>query len=562
MKQTNYIFLLIIIFCFTDCNNNKEKNNKSDEDFIEFLNAKTLVNSVERIDSLAKFSDYSVHKTGLLYYEKGRILGELEKDVEAIGSLKQALISFEKENNNEFIAKTNMLLGDSEAFISNNEKAMQHILIALNIFRDIEDKKGEAKALNSLGHIEFQNKNFNKSIAYVKQAADLQLQTNNKEELSASYNNIGYIIEQSGDLKDAAIYYNKAIQLNEEINRLDSNALRNLGYVYLIQNQFAKCDSLYLEALKIEQKTGRLSIQKEIYDVLLENSIKSKSFENSYFYISKKDSINALLVKSENEEKIKLIEDQYNLITKEKELKQAKKNNTKNKLIFTILAGSLLFLGLFIMQRNKNNKLKLEQDKLVLEQKVLRTQMNPHFIFNALTSIQKTIFDDDPIKSTSYLSKFAKLIRQNFEFVNKKEITLSEDLDALKNYIETQQLRFDNKFDYAINVDNSIDTSYIKIPPMLLQPFVENAIEHGLKPKTEKGKLEINITNNEGLFCFKIIDDGIGITKTTNDTNREHAIDIFKKRLSLRKLDEEKLFSIANNKNNKGTTVTFYLNLG
>ena len=425
----------------------------------------------------------------------------------------------------------------------------------------MKTKKEKQKALNSLGHIEFQNEDFNKSIEYVKQAADIQLQANNKEELSASYNNIGFIIEQSGDLKSAAEYYEKAIQLNKEINRLDSNALRNLGYISMMQNQLAKCDSLYLQALKIEEKTGRLSIQKEIYGVLLKTSIKNKSFKSSTLYITKRDSINELLVKAENEEKIKLIQDQYNLITKEKELAQTKKSNNKNKLIFAVIAGSLLFLGLFLIQKNRNSKLKLEQEKLLLEQKVLRMQMNPHFIFNALTSIQKTIFDDDPIKSTSYLSKFAKLIRQNFEFVNKKEILLSEDLDALKNYIETQQVRFDNKFDYVININESINTSYIKIPPMLLQPFVENAIEHGLKPKIEKGNLEINITNEKDLFCFKIIDDGIGINKEDSKTKREHAINIFKKRLSLRKLGEEKRFSIASNKNNKGTIVSFYLNL-
>ena len=114
------------------------------------------------------------------------------------------------------------------------------------------------------------------------------------------------------------------------------------------------------------------------------------------------------------------------------------------------------------IQKNKNGKLKLKQDKLILEQKVLQSQMNPHFIFNALTSIQKTIFDNDPVKSASYISKFATLIRQNFEFVDKKEIFLSEDLDALKNYIETQQLRFDDKFNYSITIDETIDASYIK----------------------------------------------------------------------------------------------------
>jgi LytS/YehU family sensor histidine kinase len=203
----------------------------------------------------------------------------------------------------------------------------------------------------------------------------------------------------------------------------------------------------------------------------------------------------------------------------------------------------------------------LHQEKLVLEQKMLRTQMNPHFVFNALTAIQKTIFDHDPLKSSAYLSRFAKLIRQNFEFVNKKLITLEEDLDALKNYIETQQLRFENKFDYEIHVGEGIETSFVKIPPMLLQPFIENSIEHGIKPKKEKGYLQINITHEGAFTRIEVIDDGVGYHKEKIKDDREHAIDIFLKRLKLRNLGEEKLFSIQALENGSGTKVTILLNL-
>ena len=561
MKQVHYILLIATFLLFINCEKKPSQSHKTDEAFLLYINADTYAKSVKRIDSIAKADILSTHQTGLLYYQKGAALGHLEKDIEAIASLKKALVSFNKEDNKKFIANTNMLIGDSEAFLSKNKKALFHIEKALQIFKDIKDKTGEAKALNSLGHIAFQNNNLEQSINYVKEAANIQLQVNNQEELSASYNNIGFILEQSDSLKTAKQYYQKAIDINKSTNRLNSSPLRNLGYVFFMEKQYKQCDSLYLKALKIEEEAGRLALQKEIYGVLLESAISSENYKNSTKYITKKDSINDLLTNAENVVKIKLIKDQYNLINKEKELSQEKNSNTKNKVLFAILIGLLLFLVLYIFQRNKNSKLKLNQEKLILEQKVLQTQMNPHFIFNALTAIQKTIFDNDPIKSASYLSKFAKLIRQNFEFVSKKEIHLSEDLDALKNYIETQQLRFENKFDYAITVDKNIDASYIKIPPMLLQPFVENAIEHGLKPKPEKGHLEITITKAKELLCFKIIDNGVGLSQNIKNTDREHAIDIFKKRLQLRKLDENKLFSIQSNKNKPGTIVTFYLNL-
>lgn len=533
----------------------------SDSEFINFISTNNYNKSIFRIDSLLKNNTYSTHKSALLYFEKGTILGIIEKDIEAIGSLNKALEFFTKEDNQLYIAKTNMLLSDSNAYIFKNTKAASHVTVALQIFRKLNDKNGEAKALNSLGHIEFQQKNYIKSIQHVKQAAQIQEKLQDTATLSASYNNIGFILEQIKDIENAKEYYKKAIELNNKTNRKNTNALRNLGYVYLLENKTEKSKDMYLKALDIEKQTGVHSIQKEVYDVLLQLSIKDKNFKNSSLYITKRDSLNQLITKIENEEKIKLIEDQYSLITKESELKQQIEINNKNRIIFIIVAGSLFLFGLFLFQRHKNSELKLNQDKLILEQKVLRTQMNPHFIFNALTSIQKSVFDNNPMESATYLSRFAKLIRQNFEFVNKKEIFLSEDLDALKNYIETQQLRFDNKFNYLINIAKDIDPTYTKIPPMLLQPFVENAIEHGLKSKTEKGNLTIDITKKEGLFCFKIIDDGIGIQEENKNKNREHAIDIFKKRLTLRKLGEEKRFKITTNKNTQGTIITFYLNL-
>ena len=166
------------------------------------------------------------------------------------------------------------------------------------------------------------------------------------------------------------------------------------------------------------------------------------------------------------------------------------------------------------------------------------------------------------LKSSTSLSKFAKLIRQNFEFTSKELIGLDEDLDALKNYIETQQMRFEDKFDYQINIGKNIDLSFIKIPPLLLQPFVENSIEHGLKSKKEKGNLIINILEKRGVFDFEIIDDGVGYKKIEKVNDREHATDIFLNRLKLRGMNEEKTFLISPSlENGKGTKITFTLKL-
>ncbi|HEU0125179.1 MAG TPA: histidine kinase, partial [Flavobacterium sp.] len=152
--------------------------------------------------------------------------------------------------------------------------------------------------------------------------------------------------------------------------------------------------------------------------------------------------------------------------------------------------------------------------RLSLERRLLRSQMDPHFIFNALGNIQSMILQKDTIPAVSYLNKFAKLTRQILEQSRKETISLDEEIGTLKNYIELQQLRLNNSFEYEIICDESVEND-ILIPPLLIQPFIENAVEHGLKPKPkeEKGLLKINFTqmnDQKNLICT-IKDNGIGL---------------------------------------------------
>ncbi|WP_324028224.1 tetratricopeptide repeat protein [Maribacter sp. BPC-D8] len=561
MKQLKLFILLIVIVSFASCKKSTEGNALTDSEFLDYISNEKLRPSLQKIDSLIKYEEYSDKRRAILFHEKGRLLGALEKDVEAIGSLNEALYLFEKESNKQYLAKTNMLLGDSYAMLSKQDTATLYTNTAYKYFKEIGDKKGEAHTLNSLGHLSFLVGDFDSSIIHVKKAIDLQTELGNKETLSASYNNLGFILEQTEDFDQAKAYYEKAIALNNEVDRLNTSALRNLGYVYLIQNDAEKCISTYKKALNIEEKTEHYVIQQEIYEVLIEAAVITEDFKSIPTFIRKKDSITQLLTSYESEEKMKMINRKNEQFIEQEILKKELELNKKNKIILGSILSFLLAFGLYVFQKNRNSRLELKQQKLELEQKILRTQMNPHFVFNALTAIQKTFFDEDPIKSSTYLTRFAKLVRQNFDVVNKKQITLEEDLDILKNYIETQQLRFENKFDYEINLTNDIEVSMIKIPPMLLQPFIENSIEHGLKPKNKKGLLQINITEKGKYTHIEIIDNGIGYSKEKVKDNREHAIDIFLKRLKLRDLGEEKKFSIQALENNKGTKVSIFLDL-
>ncbi len=180
-------------------------------------------------------------------------------------------------------------------------------------------------------------------------------------------------------------------------------------------------------------------------------------------------------------------------------------------------SGSGIILLVFqIRIRNIRKKEKAELDKQVeiskVELKALRAQMNPHFVFNSLNSIQHYILNSNSTEAAKYLNKFAKLIRIILNNSEKPMVTVNEDIESLKLYLELEQMRFDGKFDYIVNIDKSIDGDYDEIPPMLMQPYIENAILHGLNPKVDKGCLKIDIFTKNNYIVCRITDDGIGRT--------------------------------------------------
>lgn len=177
------------------------------------------------------------------------------------------------------------------------------------------------------------------------------------------------------------------------------------------------------------------------------------------------------------------------------------------------IMGILGLMGGTLYLNTRRKYLQTEKNKIELEQKLLRFQMNPHFIFNAISSIQNFLFDKRDLKiALQYISQFADLMRQTLEHSRESYISLSKELDALKNYLSLQQLRYQNAFDYEITMEPDIAIEEILIPPLIAQPFVENAIEHGKIYQVDNGKVKIEIKeSNEGI-TFLIQDNGLGLS--------------------------------------------------
>ena len=204
-----------------------------------------------------------------------------------------------------------------------------------------------------------------------------------------------------------------------------------------------------------------------------------------------------------------------------------------------IIFLTLIFLAII---RRKNILIKrreLDHQLITLEQKALQSMMNPHFIFNSLGSIQTYLLEKKSNEAGLYLSQFARLIRQNLNAINAASINLEEEIDRLKNYLDLERLRMENKFDYNIEMDENLEEAEVRIPSMIIQPFVENAIWHGIAALEDKGQINIKFQmKNEKSVTVIIEDNGIGIKRseaysTKQEKHLHLGMEMTRKRLEL-----------------------------
>ncbi|HLO55621.1 MAG TPA: histidine kinase [Saprospiraceae bacterium] len=226
-------------------------------------------------------------------------------------------------------------------------------------------------------------------------------------------------------------------------------------------------------------------------------------------------------------------------------------------MLFTFCVGSLIILLYKWRIRQIKHKYTIQTEISNLQRSALQAQMNPHFIFNCLNSIQNFIMQNEKLEAMDYLNRFANLIRQNLDASTSSTILLSDELDMLKNYIELEQMRFNHAFDYAIHIGDKLDIGSTYIPPLLIQPFVENAILHGVAGIEERGKIQIDISKVHQYLYIHIIDNGRGITDHQKDKmHKSHAMKITSQRLDYINSAKDKLYNINTTSSEKGTHIT------
>ncbi len=328
---------------------------------------------------------------------------------------------------------------------------------------------------------------------------------NNYQVLSDIFNKMGkydsafYYLKLYTVSKDSLLKKQLYIKLNDY--KKAAEEAKRIGQINLLQKDYLiKEQELQQQTLLKEQNEAELSILDK------SNEIKDQKIKEQTLL---KEQQQAQLTLSDKENKLK-----------DQRLKQ--QATIRNAL----LGGLLLFilLGVFVYRnlslKRKNEKLAVKKGQAELQQKVselemqaLRAQMNPHFIFNCLNSINRFIFKNETREASDYLTRFSRLIRMVLLHSQKKLVPLEDELEMLKLYLDMERLRFKNAFDYHITTTNAIENSSVFIPPLLLQPFCENAIWHGLMHKEGAGHLNIELNEDKGVLNCIITDDGVGREK-------------------------------------------------
>jgi two-component sensor histidine kinase len=209
------------------------------------------------------------------------------------------------------------------------------------------------------------------------------------------------------------------------------------------------------------------------------------------------------------------------------------------KTLMILPGGGLLFLIFYVVKQREKRNSGIRERMIELRIQALRVKMNPHFIFNTINSIQYFLSSNEKERALSYLSKFARLMRLTLEFSDKTIISISEEIESLRLYLELEKLRFEDKFEYEINVDPAINMPGMMIPNLLIQPYVENAVRHGIQNSNQNGKVSVKLQKEKDQINYTIEDNGIGIKhslelKHESDLkDRPHGMDITLDRIRL-----------------------------
>lgn len=462
-----------------------------------------------------------------------RTLGDMKKAIEL--NL-QALKIFENANNQIGIERTCFAIGKIFHEQKEYEKAIYYFTKALEINIKEDNQEKITKLYVSISQTHLDNKEFNKAYHNLKKALDIDIKNNQERNLVADYRTLGAYYTKISKTDSAIICLNKSLFYSKKSELLSGTAMINIDLANAYKDKKDKSNQKKNAemALKIAQKIDLLSITYQAAEILAEIYKDEKNYRKYSDMLEivlnhknklYNDETKNIAIKKEfeftNQKKEAAIKEleQKNQITA---LQSKQKSTILYSFIGLVIAITLLSYFLFTRYKTKKQnellKTKLEDAELLLiekqkasesEIKAIKSQMNPHFFYNALNSIQGYIYSGDKENAAKSLGLFSDLSRSILESSRNTEISLHDEVELIENYLKLETMRLP-KIKYNIHASEKINLHDIYIPAMILQPLVENAIKHGLANKQGEGLINVNFELNNNKLYIAIEDDGIG----------------------------------------------------
>lgn len=372
------------------------------------------------------------------------------------------------------------------------KSALEYLRKALRLIEP-KDEDALGFAHNSIGDLYRKQLDFTKALSYYNKALVHYENSGNRERIATVYHNVGYVFEQQGKYKNALNYLNRSVEIRS-----------NFGYKGSVYLTYHTISDVYFKLGNTEKAYKYLKLFSDYADSAKANDANTKIAEFSAMY------------RTEQYEKDRVAsEDSINRLNQDKALASARTENLelKTNLQTYVILGFVLFMllaGIIGFYRWNQTKIKQQQQQAEMNQTLLRTQMNPHFVFNAMSVIQSYIYDNDTKNSARFLINFSKLMRLILENSSKETIPLKTEYEILDKYLNIQKLRFEERFEFSIFVEERLYEEDCVIPPMITQPFIENAIEHGQLHLREDGFINIRFLRVRDMLQITVEDNGIG----------------------------------------------------
>jgi sensor histidine kinase YesM len=450
-------------------------------------------------------------------------LGNIFKDMalfsQAIDTYFEALNLWELKGDSNGIAIAYGSIGLMYYYQKEWDKALEFSFKKLPISEAAGDLWEESKIFNLIAQVYNSKTEHDSALLYMRKCLQLNKKMNYLSGIALSYHDLATTFLLFPETDSASYYITNAVELAKKIK---DPALVNY---YITLGKVQKAKGNYHTALINTLKAYETGKEEKLASVITESSLLLSDLYNlinrkdlAYNYLKEFYKMNDSISNDAFLKQVTRMEIQYDFDKKQRAAEYAQMEERilqesklrQQKIYVNGLLILLILLTLLSFLYIRHNRLRAKYTRIDLEQRLLRAQMNPHFIFNSLCAVQDFILAGKPQKANTFLTKIARLMRNILENSREEFIPLEKEIETIKLYLDLQQLRFETEFDYNIFLDDAIDPENISVPPMLTQPCVENSIEHGLLPSKEKGQLKIAYRISNGLIMLEVTDNGIG----------------------------------------------------